>query len=182
MYKHKLTQFYLITAVLLVVTQILQTAVASELADQIKQCAKEIVSIKRLGCYDKLAEKFQLDSDPNFIQPSREFLSSKLTVTPWHDEYLLSVKDFVDMINTAVMDNGEKIVIHGWTKQGHDYVLNITMRQPLKVKFLPFETATDEIPLSLLRNIVIDGETSDPELFITTIASMTPDGKNRKPR
>ena len=73
------------------------------------------------------------------------------------------------------MDNGDKIAVHGWTKQGHDYVLNITMRQPVRVRFLPFETGTDEIPLSLLRSLVVDGETTDPGLFITNIASMVPE-------
>ncbi|MEJ2452097.1 MAG: hypothetical protein P8047_15790 [Gammaproteobacteria bacterium] len=76
------------------------------------------------------------------------------------------------------MDDGEKIQVHGWTKQAHDYVLSITMRRPLQLRFLPFETATDEIPLSLLRKLIIDGEPTDPELFITTIASMVPDDKN----
>lgn len=182
MHRHKSISFYVITVALFWVMQVFNSVLASELAEQMKKCASEKDSKTRLACYDKLAGKYQLDSQQNFIQPPREFLSSKLTVTPWHDEYLLSVEDFVEMINTAVMDNGEKIEIHGWTKQGHDYVLNITMRRPLQVKFLPFETGTDDIPLSLLRKLVIDGETSDPGLFITTIASMVPDDANRNPQ
>ena len=148
---------------------------ASELADGIKRCTREQTAIKRLNCYDMLAEKFNLVNKIDYIQPPEEFLSSKLTVTPWTYDYSLTVAGFVKLIERAVMNDGEKIEIHGWTQQGHDYVLNITMRRPLSLKFLPFETATDEIPLSLLRSLVIDGETTDPELFITTIASMVPE-------
>ena len=148
---------------------------ASELKNDIKDCAREQTAINRLDCYDKLAEKYELTTTQNYIEPPEEFLSSKLTVTPWHNDYTLTVKDFINLIESAVMDDGEKIEIHGWTRQGHDYVLNITMRRPLRLRFLPFETATNDIPLSLLRSLIVDGETTDPELFITTIASMVPE-------
>jgi len=147
----------------------------SELPIDIKQCTTEQNAQKRLECYDKIAEKYQLVEKLEYITPPDQFLSSKLTVTPWHSEYSLTVGSFVKLIENAVMDDGEKIEIHGWTRQDHDYVLNITMRRPIRLKFLPFETATDEIPLSLLRSLIIDGEKTDPGLFITTIASMTPD-------
>lgn len=156
-------------------------SMASELPKDFKHCTTEQDAIKRLACYDTLAEKYQLISEQQYINPPEEFLSSKLTVTPWHTEYSLTVQGFVDLIKSAVMDDGEKITIHGWTRQGHDYVLNITMRRPVRLKFLPFETGTEEIPLSLLRNMIIDGETTDPALFITTIASMVPDEKYDQP-
>ena len=155
---------------------------ASELKNDIQHCTREQAALKRLQCYDSLAEKLNLVAKLNYINPPEEFLSSKLTVTPWTYDYSLTVEGFVKLINSAVMNDGEKIEVHGWTQQGHDYILNITMRRPMRLKFLPFETATDEIPLSLLRNLVVDGETTDPELFITTIASMVPDNKIHEPQ
>lgn len=155
----------------------LNISVASELSADMKQCAKEQNTTRRLNCYDSIAEKYQLTGELDFITPPSEFLSSRLTVTPWHSEYTLTVEGFFKLIKNAVMDSGEKIEIHGWTRDGHDYVLNITMRHPIRLRFLPMETATDEIPLSLLRTIIIDGEKTDAGLFITTIASMTPDKK-----
>lgn len=160
----------------------LKQGVASEIKNDLSKCAIEQTALKRLDCYDGLAKKYQLVSQKNFIEPSEEFLSSQLTVTPWNSEYTLSVDGFVKLIESAIMDDGEKIEVQGWTRQGHDYVLNITMRRPLRLKFLPFETATDEIPLSLLRNLIIDGETTDPGLFITTIASMVPEKNANQPQ
>lgn len=156
---------------------VLNSALASELSKDFKSCTKESNADKRLVCFDLLAEKYNLVAKQEFIKPSREFLSSELTVTPWQSEYTLTVEGFVKLIHDAVMDDGEKIEIHGWTRQGHDYVLNITMRRPVQLRFLPFETATKEIPLSLLRKLIIDGEATDPGLFITTIASMVPEEK-----
>ena len=151
--------------------------IASDLPEEMKTCANEQSNSKRLSCYDALAQKHKLVNTLNFVVPSEEFLSSKLTVTPWRSEYKLTIQQFVNLIKSAVMEDGKKIAVHGWTRQGHDYVLNITMREPLRLRFLPFETATPEIPLSLFRKLVIDGETTDPELFVTTIASMVPDKK-----
>ena len=155
---------------------------ASELKDDIQKCTREQAALKRLDCYDRLAEKFNLVTKFDYINPPEEFLSSKVTVTPWTYDYRLTVEGLVKLIENAVMADGEKIEIHGWTRQGRDYVLNITMRRPMRLKFLPFETATDDIPLSLLRKLVVDGEATDPELFITTIASMVPDEKIREPQ
>jgi len=159
----------------------LHTSQASELAQDIRICTQVNDATKRLSCYDRVAKEYQLIEEAEYIAPPEKFLSSKLTVTPWHSEYSLTVQGFVTLIENAVMANGDKIEIHGWTRQDHDYVLNITMRRPLHLRFLPFETATDEIPLSLLRSIIIDGEETDPELFITTIASMIPDNSSRHP-
>jgi len=147
----------------------------SDLPKDIEKCAQENEASERLACYDTVAEKYQLVKKLEFITPPDAFLKSLLVVTPWKPEYKLTVDGFVNLIETAVMENGKKIQIHGWTKQGHDYILNITMRHPLRLHFLPFETATDDIPLSLLRNPVVDGNTRDSSLFITTIASMAPD-------
>lgn len=152
----------------------------SELEKGLKRCSNKQAALDRLNCYDRLVEKHQLVVKQKYIRPPAKFLSSKLTATPWHDEYKLTVEDFVNLIKAAVMEDGEKIDVHGWTKQGRDYVLNITMRRPLHLRFLPFESATDEIPLSLLRKLIIDGEATDPELFITTIASMVPDKKTNE--
>ena len=160
----------------------LNQSIASEIKNDLKKCAMEQTALKRLDCYDALAKKYQLVTQQNFIEPPEEFLTSKLTVTPWNSEYTLTVDGFVKLIKSAVMDDGEKIEVHGWTRQGRDYVLNITMRRPLRLRFLPLETATDDIPMSLLRNLIIDGETTDPGLFITTIASMVPDENSTEPQ
>ena len=153
------------------------TSLASELPDEITQCTKQRGAMQRLTCYDTLATKHKLVAEQDFINPNPAFLESKLAVTPWTSEYSLSVQGFVDLISSAVMDDGEKVAVHGWTKEGHQYVLSITMRTLMYLKFLPLETATDEIPMSLLKQLNINGDITDAELFVTTIASMVPDDK-----
>ena len=166
-----------LTSTFIMLISFMSHGIASELSDKIKRCTKHQTAMKRLACFDEIAEKHKLVAKKKYVSPPDAFLNSTLTVTPWHAEYKLTVQNFVGLIMSAVMEDGKKIVVHGWTKEGHDYVLNITMRRPLRLKFLPFETATDEIPLSLFRKLIIDGEATDAGLFVTTIASMVPDKK-----
>ena len=148
---------------------------ASVLSDDIAECSKISDSLQRLVCYDNTARKHRLAGQSDYIQPGAAFLDSQLVVTPWIAEYTLTVRDFANMVSQAVLDSGEKIVVHGWTKKGQDYILNITMRSPIQLHFLPKDTATEEISMSLLKKVFINGDATDAGLFIMAIAAMVPD-------
>ena len=168
---------YPLYAFLLSITLLFGSDIAwsSELAKQLTECAKEPIAENRLTCYDALAEKQQLADKPVFIQPNSDFLNSRLVVTPWIIDFNLTINEFAGLISNAIMDDGERVTVQGWTKEGNHYVLHITMRSPVQLRFLPSDTTQQQIPMSLLIDPVIDGQTVDPELYVITIASMVPD-------
>lgn len=144
-------------------------------ATTITQCSKISDTAQRLSCYDHLAQEQNQSSKPEYIQPEAAFLDSQLVVTPWVAEYTLSVRDFAKLIAQAEFDGGKKIKIHGWARDGDDYILNITMRSPLQLRFSPRITASQAIPMSLLRKVMIDGEPTNASQFVMVIAAMVPD-------
>jgi len=73
------------------------------------------------------------------------------------------------------MDNGKHVTVQGWSRNKHEFVLNITMRTPVQLRFLPRESAKENTSMSLLREVTMDGYTIDAGQFIMVIAAMGPD-------
>jgi len=146
---------------------------------QMARCAELGNDRQRLACYDELARNAASSAGrsqgPVRIQPPASFLDSHLVAVPWKAEYHLTVRDFVRLITHAVMDSGKHVIVQGWSRDRHDYVLSITMRSPLELHFLPRESATGDISMSLLREVTMDGYAIDAGQFIMIIAAMAPD-------
>ena len=166
---------YLIAATLAVAA--MSHASLPELNNAVRNCAVQTDSLKRLVCYDSLAEKFELNKNPDYIQPDKKFLSSKLVVTPWKPEYTLSVKDFVNLISSAVLEDGSKIKVKGWTRDDDRYVLSIVMRAPIKLTFLPADKKQVKENMSLLEPVLVQGRETEASQFVMVIATMVPDGQ-----
>jgi hypothetical protein len=148
------------------------------LIEQLAQCAALSDNQQRLTCYDDLVRNLASNTgqsqDPDLIQPPASFLDSRLVAVPWKTEYSLTVRSFVELISQAVMGNGKKVTVQGWTRDERHYILNITMRTPVKLRFLPREGAKQDTPMSLLKEVTMDGETVSAEEFIMVIAAMVP--------
>lgn len=146
---------------------------------QLARCAELGNKQKRLACYDKLAREVSSNSGPSarldFIQPPAGFFDSHLVAVPWKEEYKLTVGNFVKLISHAVMDSGNRVTVQGWQMDDHDYVLNITMRTPVKLHFLPRDSASGSSQMSLLRSVTMDGQTIAAGQFIMIIAAMESD-------
>jgi len=143
--------------------------------DDLVTCSNLNKTETRLACYDSLASSLQAAPKVKYIQPSDQFLKSKLVTTPWVPDLSLTVSSFVDLISQAVMENHKKIIINGWTRQDQLYVLNIDMGVPVELKFQL--RGTDEVKsgMSLLQKPLYKGQSMNAELFVFTIASMVPD-------
>lgn len=153
----------------------------TSLSQQLAHCAALGNDQKRLACYDKLARDVTFNDSQaqgsEYIQPPASFLDSKLVAQAWKMEYTLTVRRFVGLISQAIMDNKQRVTVQGWSRDKHDYVLHITMRDPVNLHFLPRESGADKISMSLLREVSMDGHTIGAGQFILIIAAMVPDEK-----
>lgn len=167
--------FLFLVAALAVNAATAETSLTKKLA----HCAALGSDLARLACYDELARNVLSNASQSHsfdrIQPPATFLDSRLVAETWKAEYKLTVRGFVELIAHAVMDNKKRVTVQGWSRDERDYVLNITMRTPVRLHFLPRESANDNTPMSLLREVTMDGYTISAEEFILNIAAMVPD-------
>jgi hypothetical protein len=149
------------------------------LTQQLTHCAALGSDQARLACYDELARNVSSSASQSHrfdrIQPPATFLDSRLVAETWKAEYNLTVRGFVELISQAVMANKQRVTVQGWSRNKHDYVLNITMRTPVKLHFLPRESDNKNTPMSLLREVTMNGYTISAEEFILIIAAMASD-------
>lgn len=154
----------------------------TSLSQQLARCAAIDNNQKRLACYDKLARSHSSDEGQSrshqFIQPPAAFLDSHLVAEPWKAEYTLTVRSFAELISQAVMKDKKPVTVQGWSRDKGDYVLNITMKTPLQLHFLPRKSASQDMAMSLLRDVKMNGYTLGADQFILTIAAMVPDKKD----
>lgn len=145
----------------------------ASLQDKLSSCAKIQSNQGRLNCYD------QLIPTNNNLRPkysktiSSKFLHSEIRADKAVSEYQLAVKDFLELIKIAVMDDNRKIGILGWEKKQQNYILHLRMRQSVSLVFQYISSSSENF--SVLNPVVIDGVIMDPAVFITNIASMSPD-------
>jgi len=152
----------------------------STLTEQLLRCANFDNDQMRLDCYDQLVRNRVSQVKPTKpyarIQPPADFLDSRLVAVPWIAEYDLSVREFVKLISHAVLDDGKHISVQGWSRDKQDYVFNITMRTPVTLHFLPRASEMKSPPMSLLREVTMDGNTISAGQFILIIAAMESGG------
>lgn len=167
--------FLTLTTLFAVTAASAQTA----LSQQLKRCAAIGNDQERLACFDKLSRTVSANAEQaqycEFIQPPASFLDSNLVTETWKQDYSLTVRSFVDLISRAVMENHKRVTVEGWSRDKQDYVLNITMNTPMKLHFFPRQSGKQDISMSLLREVTMDGYLISGEQFIITIAAMVPD-------
>ena len=110
----------------------------------------------------------KLEAELGFSNPNN--ISGK----NWNAEYTLTLRGFVALITQAAMDNRQCMSVQGWCRDEVDSVLQITMRIPLRLHFLPRQSATYNTPMSPLRAVGIEGHTINAGAFNLIIATMRP--------
>ncbi len=172
---------YILVLLLAAIPAVNGVSAETSLTQQLTHCAMLGSDQARLACYDELAHHVSPNASQakglDLIQPPATFLDSHLVAEPWKAEYSLTVRSFVDLISQAVMENKKPVTVEGWSRDKRDYVLHITMQTPVKLHFLPRESAGDDMSMSLLRDVKMDGYTLGADQFILTIATMVPDKK-----
>jgi len=171
---------------------------ATGISREIEQCASIKHADLRLACYDTLSGRHHLSTNAvigksnlikesqhvttngdtrhtPYIKPSQAFLRSELVVTPWVSEYAINISDFIKLLASAVQDDGNKIVIQGWTRHDDRYVLDITMKSAVKLIFKPSPASDTTTSYSLLESVKSEQGITDASLFVMTIATMAPD-------
>lgn len=155
------------------------TSAATTLSQQLARCAALGNDQDRLACYDALARNVSANAGQaqhlDLVQPPATFLDSRLVAEAWKAEYKLTVRGFAELISHAVMENKKRVTVQGWSRDKRDYVLNITMRTPVKLHFLPRKSARKGTSMSLLREVTMNGHTIGAGQFIMIIAAMVPD-------
>ncbi len=152
---------------------------ATALTQQLARCAALGSDDARLACYDELARttasNISQSRHVDFIQPPVTLLDSRLVTEAWKADYTLTLRGLVDLLAKAVMENKQRVTIQGWSRENRDYVLHLTMSTPVELHFLPRESSEASMPMSLLREVVMDGHTLDAGQFILITAAMVPD-------
>lgn len=185
--KH-IAQFIIVFLFLVMQAKVNNVFAKTSLSQQLAHCAAIDNGQQRLACYDELAHRNSVKASQSagqqFIQPPSTFLDSHLVAERWKEEYTLTVRSFVDLISHTVMENGKHITVQGWSRDKSDYVLHITMKKPVKLHFLPRPSVKGKKPMSLLRDVKMDGYIAGADQFIMTIAAMDTDKKtdNNKTR
>ena len=174
-------QLFLSLLLLTVVPAVNSASAETTLSQQLARCTALSNDQARLACFDALARNVSTYAGPShrldLIQPPATFLDSQLVAEAWKTEYKLTVRSFVELISHAVLENKQHVTVQGWSRDKHEYVLHITLRTPVKLHFLPREAANDNSPMSLLREVTMDGYTISAEEFIDIIAAMDSDEK-----
>lgn len=176
----KFTPRLLILFQLLVVVPVVNGASAeTSLTQHLTQCAALGNDDARLACYDGLARNVMSHASHSrhvdLIQPPVTLLDSLLVTEAWKADYTLTLRGLVELLSKAVMDNKQRVTVQGWSRDNRDYVLHITMRTPVELHFLPRESADETTPMSLLREVTMDGHTIDAEQFVLITAAMVAD-------
>ena len=154
-----------------------------EIEPLFKICAKIQDDSERLSCYDRLVKVIS-EADEAVakagdkgeekvanVQPTQEFLDSELRVDPTKSDFDLSVNQFLQIIKSAKLENGQPVTIDGWSLQEHGYVLTIKMKSPIQIKFVFEPTKNSEF--SLLQPVLMKGVKIDPALFVMNMAART---------
>ncbi len=142
------------------------------MADSLTACAAIVDESERLACYDLIARRVTPRDSGDYVEPTPDFLESELRVRAEVSEFTLAVSDFVDMLEHAVTDEGQRVVVHGWTRHGARYVLHITMREPLEVVFIHHRN-TQSGNFSVLQPVVMNGVRRGAEAFLVIVAAMS---------
>ncbi|WP_455204058.1 hypothetical protein [Kaarinaea lacus] len=139
---------------------------------ELLRCANISNANQRLECFDKLASSTKKSRDVRYIQPPEEFLKSELRVNADKSEYKLTIKDFLDLIKAAKIDNGQRITVLGWQQDEEGYVLVIKIRSQTNVRFKYSHSEKENY--SVLQPVVIDNVQRAPSVFIYNVAAMSP--------
>lgn len=141
-------------------------------------CSKIESDSERLSCYDRLVNeiygtgKAHTDSHAKvlYIQPPQEFLASELRVDPAKSDFDLTIQQFIELIKSAKLENGQPVVIDGWSMQDQGFVLNIQMKSPVQ---LLFEFGPQHNEYSVLQPVSVKGAKVDAALFVMNMAART---------
>lgn len=153
-----------------------QQADAGTVKQRILQCALLESDNERLACFDAIsADLMPKDSNISYIKPAQEFLDAEIRVDPEISEYSLTVKDLINMMHSAVVDEEDHINVKGWEQKGSSYQLHFVMRQNGHVDF-EFHKGPGS-SFALIKSAMVANEPILPAQFIFVIAAMVPDTK-----
>jgi hypothetical protein len=146
---------------------------------RLMKCVQIQADSERLRCYDALANEIaeagaipgQSQEVMSYIEPPQEFLDSQLRVNPAKSDFDLTINQFLRLIKSAKMENGQPVVINGWSLQEQGYVLNIKMKAPIHLKFVFDPDKNTEY--SVLQPVLMKGVKIDPALFVMNMAART---------
>lgn len=109
-----------------------------------------------------------------YVQPDDHFLKSELMVRPGISEVGLSVGQFVQVLEKAVMDNGKSPQMKGWTKEENEYTLHLVMKQPVELKFTHLLHPPINGQASVLSPIQVGLEQVPALQFLMSVLKMVP--------
>jgi hypothetical protein len=133
-------------------------------------CAQIKSDLERLTCFDKLAEELSAEKTV-YVKPPQQFLDSQLRVDPEKSDFDLTIDQFVQLIRSAKMEDGQPVVVNGWSVHPRGYTLSIQMNSSVQLVFV-FEPRKNN-KVSVLQPVLIKGIETDPEVFVMTMAART---------
>ncbi len=142
-------------------------AAAAELRDGLARCAGLQDSEQRLQCYDELAAVNSRD----YVTPDASFLAAQLRVDASRQDYRLTMRDFISMVNEARVDEKKPVLVYGWTRRDDRYALHLKLHEPLTVEFIHVRDGDGNY--CVLQPVVTRRGITDPDQFITILAAMT---------
>ena len=143
---------------------------AAGIEPRLIHCLQIKTDRERLSCYDNLAKELTVSED-HYIQPPQEFLDSQLRVTPEESDFDLTIDQFIQLVKSAKLENGQPVVINGWTTQDQGYVLSIQMKSTIQLLFVFDPDKNREF--SVLQPVEVKGIKMDPTLFVMNMAART---------
>ncbi len=134
-------------------------------------CRQIVNDGQRLACYDDISDVTAAPATEEYLIPDRQFMQAELRTVPDQRDYTLTVEKFLVMLREARYDDTKSVVIHGWTRQADNYLLHITLREPVVLEF--FYHHSDGQNYCVLQPVVAGKRVYNPEQFIFILAAMT---------
>lgn len=119
---------------------------------------------------------------PQYVQPDERFLNSELQVRLGFREIGLSVGQFSELLQKAVMDDGKNPQVKGWTKKENEYTLHMVMKQPVELTFTHMLQPPLNGQVSLLAPVQMDQGQVPALRFLMSVVAMVPEQRKHKPQ
>lgn len=140
----------------------------------LQTCKSIRAAEERLACYDAWSETELITSNSTYLDVPQQFLDSQVRVQPDRGDYTLTVRQLLELMQSAQTAEKKSIKVLGWTRQDSIYILHAHLHQAFEVRLSYMPSAASGDNYSVLHPVNMYRKAMDASLFIIHIAAMSP--------